>query len=156
MSTADIAVSVISANNFQVESYIPEINISFIKVGDPADTTLDAYGSEVIFPAKVVTIDPAETIKDGVSTYRVVLEFNANDDRIKSGMTGNTVITTAKKQNVISVPQGMVTIKDGKKTVSVKKGDSIVEVTVETGSVSSSGNIEILSGLADGDVVIIK
>ncbi len=155
-SPNDTAVSVISKNNFQIESYVPEINISLIKVGNPATVTLDAYGNDTLFAAKVISIDPAETIKDGVSTYKVTLEFTNNDDRIKSGMTGNIIMTTLEKPNIISIPQGIVKVVDGKKFVKVKDGENSVDKEVQTGSISSSGNIEITSGLKEGDIVILK
>lgn len=155
-SSANTAVSVISKNNFEIESFIPQINISLILVDQEAKIILDSY-SETEFFAKVISIDPAETIKDGVSTYKVMLEFINNDDNhIKSGMTGNIVIVTLKKSNVISIPQGIVIIRDGQKFVKVQNGENINEVKVETGSVSSGGNIEIISGLQDGDIVVVK
>ncbi len=156
ISSQEVAISVISKSNFQIESYIPQINISLIEVGQETEVTLDAYG-DAVFLAKVISIDPAETIKDGVSTYKVMLEFaDNNDSRIKSGMTGNIVVTTEKKSDVISVPQGIVKIIDGKKIVKVKEGDETIERQVETGMISSSGNIEIISGLKDGDVVVLN
>jgi multidrug resistance efflux pump len=155
-SANNTAISLISNNNFQIESYVPEINISLIKVGNPVTVTLDAYGSGVLFDAKVASIDPAETIKDGVSTYKVVLEFLDTDSRPKSGMTGTIIITTEKKENVIAVPQGIITINGGKKFVTVKEGATTSERQVETGSIASNGTIEIVSGLQDGEVVILK
>ncbi|MFI5205493.1 MAG: efflux RND transporter periplasmic adaptor subunit, partial [Candidatus Paceibacterales bacterium] len=157
MSPADIAVSVISANSFQIESYIPQINIALIKVANPAQVTLDAYGSNTFFDAKVISIDPAETIKDGVSTYKVTLEFtDATDSRIKSGLTGNIIITTEKKSNVIAVPQGIVSLNNGQSFINVKNGNTIEKRLVQTGDVASNGNVEITSGLVDGDVVVLK
>ncbi len=156
ISSNDIAVSVISNNNFQVESFIPEINISLIKIGQDADVTLDSYG-DTVFKAKVLLIDPAQTVKDGVSTYKVTLEFiDNNDTRIKSGMTGNIIITTLQKSNVISVPQGIVGDENSQKFVMVKNGDATVKTVIETGAVASNGNIEVTSGLKDGDIVILK
>ena len=52
-----------------------------------ADVTLDAYGSGVIFQARVDIIDPAETVLDGVPPYKVTLDFVSADPRIRSGMT---------------------------------------------------------------------
>ncbi len=149
------AISMISADTLQIESFVPEINLPFIKVGDVAAVTLDAYGPEVPFEAKVVFIDPAETIRDGVSTYRAKLEFSQNDSRIKSGMTANVVITSEKKPNVIVIPQKAVTSKNGKKTVIVQENGNNVEREVTTGSISSYGEIEITSGLSDGDIVVL-
>jgi HlyD family secretion protein len=148
-------ISMNSSAAFQIESYIPEVNIAFVKVGDVATVTLDAYGEEVPFGAKVVSIDPAETIKDGVPTYRALLQFDGNDSRIRAGMTANLQITTEEKSGVVSVPQGVVTQKNGKKYVKILEDDSVIEREVTTGSVSSLGNVEILTGLGEGDVVIL-
>ncbi len=157
MGVNETAVSVISSNDFQIESFIPEINIALIKVGQTAKVTLDAYDSNTVFDAKVALIDPAQTIKDGVSTYKVTFSFDRNsDDRIKSGMTGNVIITTLQKSDVIAVPQGIVEIKNGQKWIRVKNDDTIIETVVETGAVASNGNIEIVSGLKTGDVVMLS
>ena len=96
-------------------------------------------------------------MRDGVSTYRAILQFTDRDERIRSGMTANVRILTEKKENVISIPRRIVVERDGKKYVSVQTGeDEIVEKEVTTGSVSSSGAIEILTGLNEGDIVVLS
>jgi len=153
------AISLIGTNTLQIESYIPEIHVAQVKVGDAATATLDAYGDGVPFAATVASIDPAETIRDGVSTYRAILAFDAPDDRIKSGMTAIITVVTEKKQNVIAVPQGIVREHDGAKFVTILlagKGNKTEERKVETGSVSSLGQVEITSGLNAGDTVVIN
>jgi len=155
-SANEPALSMISADNLQIESYVPEIHVQFVKLGDEARITLDAYGPEVAFLATVVSLDPAETIRDGVSTYRAKLEFTQKDDRVRSGMTANVVITSEKKENVITIPQGAVTTRNGEKFVFIKKDEKKVEQLVTTGSISSYGEIEIVTGLQDGDVVVVS
>lgn len=149
-------ISMDSAAAFQIESYVPEVNIAYVKVGDTATVTLDAYGEEIPFAAKVVSIDPADTIKDGVPTYRALLQFDSTDPRILSGMTANIIVTTAKKSDVISIPQGLVTESDGKKYVKIMEGEEVGKREVTTGLVSSAGSIEILSGLSEGDTLFVK
>ena len=148
--------AMVSSGVFQIESFVPEVNIALIEVGDEAEVTLDAYGSDTIFTASILSIDPSDTIRDGVSTYRAVLQFSKADPRIKSGMTANVVITTDERDGVISIPQGIVSERGGKKYVSVQTADGVVEREVTTGAVSSLGNIEILSGLSEGDMVILS
>lgn len=155
-SAGTAQVSMIGAGTFQIESFIPEVNIALIEVGDNATITLDAYGEEIEFGARVVSIDPADTIKDGVPTYRAVLQFSKADKRIKSGMTANIIITTETKENVIAVPRGLIIDRDGKKYVKIQSGEEIVEREVVLGSVSSLGQAEIVSGLEEGDVVVVK
>ncbi len=155
-SAGEVLVSLIGANSLQIESFVPEKNIPFIKLGDKATLTLDAYGAEVPFDATVVSIDPAETIRDGVSTYRVKFAVDKSDERIKSGMTANVLVTTDKRPGVIAVPVGAVAMRDGKKFVQIKNGEQVEEREVTTGAVSSLGQVEILTGLAEGDVVVLK
>ncbi|MEI6580683.1 MAG: efflux RND transporter periplasmic adaptor subunit [bacterium] len=149
-------ISMMGAGTFQIESFVPEVNIAQIKLGNEAKITLDAYGSSVSFLSKVVSIDPAETIRDGISTYKIKLQFSNKDDRIKSGMTANVSITIFNKPNVIVVPGGVVFDRNGKKFIQVKINEKLLDREVITGSVSSLGQIEIISGLSDGDVVILN
>ncbi|TSC71284.1 MAG: RND family efflux transporter MFP subunit, partial [Parcubacteria group bacterium Gr01-1014_70] len=156
LAANETAVSLISKDTLEIESYIPELHIPFIRVGDMATVALDAYGNETPFMAHVISIDPAETVRDGVSTYRVRMQFLAFDERGKPGMTANVRIITERKSNVLTVPQGIVIHKDGKKFLLVKEGDLFREREVETGGVSFTGQVEITSGLKDGDVVVLK
>jgi HlyD family secretion protein len=155
-SSNESLISMISADNLEIESFVPEINAPLVKVGDVALVSLDAYGERVLFNAEVISVDPAETIRDGVSTYRARLRFLDADPRIKSGMTANIVITTEKKDGVITVPQGIVTEKNGVLVVPVFQNGVFVDREVEIGSVSSLGTIEIISGLSVGDVVSLE
>ncbi len=154
LSGGQAAVSLISDGQFQVESYVPEIYISQVAPGNEATITFDAYGAGRVFAGKVISIDPAETVKDGVATYKVTLELQYAGDEIRNGMTSNVIITTGKKEAAISIPQGAVVLRDGKRFVKVQAGDQIVERQVETGSISLDGKIEITSGLAAGDIVV--
>jgi HlyD family secretion protein len=141
--------------NFQVEAFIPEINISTVHIGDKATTTLDAYGPDINFPATVVSIDPAETIKGGVSNYKTTLQFDTQDVRIRSGLTANVVIVTQHKSGVIAIPQGAVVLKGAQRVVNVMEGKKVVERPVTLGLSSMIGNVEVTSGLSAGDVVVL-
>lgn len=147
-------ISIISTGNFEIETNVPEVDIAKIKIGDSADITLDAYGTDVVFQATVARIDPAEIVIEGVTTYKVTLQFVKEDERLKSGMTANIDITTAKSENTIAIPQRAVTSMDGDKTVKILEGKEIKEVKVKTGLKGSDGNIEILEGIKEGDKII--
>lgn len=147
-------ISVISEAEFEIETNIPEIDIAKIKIGDKASVTLDAYGDDEKFEAVVVSIDPAEKVIEGVSTYKTVLNFLDGSDKIRSGMTADLEIATNSRENVIAIPNRAVATKEGVKTVKLLRGDSVVEVPVETGLRGSGGLVEVLSGIKEGDVVI--
>ena len=141
---------------FQIESFIPEVYIANLKVGNPAEVTLDAYGSTVGFSAKIISIDPAETIRDGISTYKTKLQFVAENSRIKSGMTANLLIISLQKPDTIAVPLSAIITLDGQKIVKLKVGEEVVDQPVELGETGALGSTEIISGLKVGDEVILN
>lgn len=148
-------MTVISAGDYEVESFVPEADVSKVKTGDLAHTTLDAYGDSVVFETSVIKIDPAATIIDGVPTYKVTLKFSAQDERVRSGMTANLDILTAEKADVLVVPTRAVIAKNGDRSVKVLKADnSTEEVKVQVGLRGSDGQTEIVSGLIEGDKVV--
>ena len=148
-------ISIISESAFEIEANIPEADIAKVKIDDIARVTLDAYGNNVLFGAKVARIDPAETVIGGVSTYKTILTFEDGNGRIKSGMTANVDILTGKAENVIAVPQRSVILKDGDKIIRLVENKNIVQKNVQTGLRGSDGQIEIIEGINEGDEVII-
>lgn len=141
---------------FKIEAYVPEADIAKVAMNNLADVTLDAYGSYTVFPAVVTSIDPAETILEGVPTYKVTLQFVNVDERIRSGMTANTDIFTHEVTNVLTVPTRAVLDNDGKKSVRLldSSGSTFNEVPVMIGLKGSDGTTEIISGIREGDKVV--
>lgn len=147
-------VSIISEAEFEIEANVAEVDIASLAIGNTSDVTLDAYGNDEKFQAQVIAIDPAETVIEGVSTYKVTLQFTTEDERIKSGLTANIDILTDTRENVIAVPQRAIVRRNGEKMVRVLKGEEMQEVGVEIGLRSSDGRIEIVSGIEEGDKVV--
>ncbi len=147
-------VTIDSEADFQIEANVPEADIAKIKIGNEASLTLDAYGEDILFPAKIIEIEPAETIIEGIATYKVIFEFEEEGKEIKSGMTANIDVFAARKEKVLVIPQRALISRDGKKFVRVLEGESIEEVEVETGLRGSDGTVEITKGLEKQDKVI--
>src|ERR1035437_500314 len=148
---------VINDSIYKIESYVPEADIAKVSISNSAAVTLDAYGPNINFPAKVTNIDPAQTTLEGVPTYKVTLYFDESDSRILSGMTANTEILTHEADNVLYVPYRSVVSGNGSSIVRVLRSDgkNFDGVTVKTGLRGSDGTIEILSGLVLGQSVIV-
>ena len=141
---------------FKIEAYVPEADIAKVAVGDIASSTLDAYGAYVDFPAKVITIDPAETVLQGVPTYKVTLLFINPDGRVRSGMTSNLEILTHKAIGVLEIPYRALTVTSTSTTVRVVSSDSksYTSIPISVGLKGSDGTIEVTSGLKVGDKVV--
>lgn len=155
VSAGAIIVSIIGDQQYEIEVNVPEADIAKIKVGDSARVTLDAYGSDTVFGVRVISIDPAETMVDNVATYKITLQFDKQEDMVKSGMTANIDILTNKKERVLVLSQRAVLTKDGEKFVQLNAGKNFIEERkIEVGLKGSDGNIEIVSGLSEGDEVV--
>ena len=153
-------VIMISENEHQIEIDIPESDIGLIDLGQEAKVTLDAF-PEQEFSGKVVEIEPAETIIQGVVYYKTKIGFfdkiSAIDGKVKTGMTANIIITIDSKENVLVVPLRAIKEKDSVKFVRVasdKASQDYAEIEVEIGLRSNQGTVEIISGLNEGDKVI--
>lgn len=149
-------ITVLSKNKFQIEAYVADSDIAKVAVGNPASITLDAYGSSVNFQAKVISINPAETVIEGVPTYKVTFEFTNQAKPVKSGMAANIDIVTATKNNVLIIPQRAVIYDSGKSYVLLQTASSTVPVKTEitTGLTGSDGTIEVTSGLQADEKIV--
>lgn len=172
-------LSMLNDGEYQIETFVSENDVAKLAVAQPVKVTLDAYGRDVFFDAVIISVDPAETLKDGVSTYRTKIQFTAKDDRIKSGMTANIDVETDRRQGVLVIPQSAVFLIEGIKHVKVLSdiscvGDieankaklspncaekiddkkSFVDTTIKTGEISNTGDIEVVEGLTNGQVLI--
>lgn len=152
-------VSLIGKGKFQIEADIPESDIAKVKVGEEARVTLDAYGPDLVFEAKVAQIDLSATVLEGIPTYKTTLQFLGDDERILPGLTANVDILSTKKENVLYVPTRNIIDKNNNKFVKVLRGkdrNTVEEIEVTAGLRGSDGRTEIISGLFEGDLVVVE
>lgn len=153
-NTSDITL--MSSGVFQIETFVPEVRVVTLAIGNTATVTLDAYGEDVSFGARVIAIDPARTLRNSISTYKTTLLFNEADPRIRSGMTTNIRVVTAIRPHAIVIPQGALIVRGEENFVAVLRGRNISEVPVLRGATSALGRVEILDGLSPGDTIILN
>lgn len=149
-------IDMMGGGQYKIESYVSESDIAKITVGQEASVTLDAYGKDQKFAAKVVNVDPSETIIDGVSTYKTTFVFDTEDSRIKSGMTADVTVITSQQKGVVVVPQDAVYLLNGDKVIDVLVDGKVNTKKVITGGISTDGDLLILSGINEGDVIQLK
>jgi len=151
-------VEIITEGVFEVEAYIPEADIARVKLGDVAEMTFDAFDKKEVFKAEVVRIALSETVRDGVPTYKTTLRIIDGEREniiLRPGMTANVDIQTDAHENVLFISQRSV-IREGERTfVRVFNGTSFEEREVEVSLRGSNGTIEVISGLQEGEEVVI-
>jgi HlyD family secretion protein len=150
-----VAVTLMPKGTLQITLDISETKIGVVQVGQKARITLDAFPDK-IYVGTVTQIDPAETVIGGAVYYQAKILFDGMDEQIRTGMTANVWVETATKANAIAVPAGAITITTSGKTIRVLENNRAVIRTVETGLEDVLGNIEIVSGLQAGEIVILS
>ncbi len=148
-------ISMLALDGFEVDAKIPEADIVKIKEGAGVEVTLDAYGRDVIFKAKVTRINPTATTEGTVPVYKVIITFVGKDERIRQGMTANLQIVTESKSNVVVVPARFIKILSSTEgSVVVLVNGKNVTKTAALGIRGANGLIEVKSGVLAGDVLV--
>jgi membrane fusion protein (multidrug efflux system) len=138
------------AAKIKVEFSVPEKYSSKIKVGDQIQFTVN--NSTKTYSAKVYARDAALSAQTRAIGMRAICE-NTNGELIP-GLFANIKLNFPSQKNAHLIPtQAVIPILKGQK-VFVVRGDSAVEVKVNTGF-RSEDKIEITEGLQTGDQVIV-
>lgn len=152
----DAVISLLPLTPFEIETNIYEEDIVKINIGNQVDISLVAF-PEQTFKGKVVAINPAEKVIERVVYYKVTIIFEEEiPQNIKPGMTADLKIKTISKENVLIVPQEAIQKKDGKTIIQVLKDKIIEDREVEIGLEGSNDMVEIVSGIIEGEKIIIK
>ncbi len=146
-------------SNIYLESNINEANISSLSVGLPIDITYDAFGQDQVFKGKISQIDPSSTLISGVVNYKVTASTDQTKD-LRPGMTANMTINVRELSHVLTIPSRAILTDEAtsKKTVRVvtnPKTKAYKEVEVTTGLEGDGGLVEVLTGLKEGDEVVV-
>ncbi len=148
-----IVVSIIGSNSLQIEAYVAEADVAKLVVGDKVDVTFDALPGEN-FTGRLLTIDPAQTIVNGVANYKIETDFDQIDPRFKSGLTANLAIETKRKDNILVIPQFAIAQNDQGTFATKMENGKEIQVPITLGIQDQNGNAEVTSGLQEGDRVV--
>ncbi len=153
ISSAENVVTIIN-DELQILANISETEVAKLKIGDPIRLTFDAFSVDKEYTGKVIKIDPAETVIQGVIYYQTTILFDEYDETVKSGMTVNLDIITASVDETLQIPIQALNYDDDKVYVYILEGDEKIRQFIETG-IEGDYNIEVLEGVSLNDNVII-
>jgi HlyD family secretion protein len=149
----------------QIDTNVNEADIGKIREGHKVTFTVDAYPDET-FKGYVSQVRNAPVTVQNVVTYDVVIRVDNPDFRLKPGMTANASIITARKDNVIKIPNAALRFKmaEREKPRGEKKGHGVWvlengkpnRVPVKLG-IGDGTFTEITKGdIADGQELIVE
>jgi len=149
-------VTIIDLSRLQVDAFVDETDIGRVKVGQKALFTVDTYPDKE-FTGKVKAIYPKAIIQENVVNFDVVIEIDdPKIELLRPDMTTSVTIYQEEKKGVLTIPRAAVVKEENSRFVLVKQADGTFEKrAIKTGSQSGS-DIEVISGLNEGDTVGIK
>ena len=151
------AISILNEEAYHITVSVDEIDIDRVEVGQPVAITLDALPNLPV-EGVVSEIAPTSTSTSGVVTYLVTINIDESAaGNLRPGMSASAAITVDELDNVLTVPNWAVRLnrETGEAFVLIRRADgTIEEVVVETGLRNEQFS-EVLSGLNEGDVVVL-
>lgn len=150
--------SLISDMPLQIEVDIYEEDVVKIQIGNPVEINLIAFPNK-IFRGKVIAVDPTETLIGGVIHYQTTIVFiDELPEGVRLGMTTDVVIQTTLKKDVLIIPEDAIQEIDNKFIVEIFQEGMIESEKreVKTGLWGEYNRVEIISGLNEGEQVIIR
>lgn len=136
------------------EVTISQNDITKIEEGQEVKLSISAFPDSKI-TGKVKSLNLKPNTQGNSTNYSVTVEVEKNDYKLLDGMTAIAQFIVKEVKDILMLSNKAITLKDGKQIVNVKQEDGTKkEVEITTGF-SDGKNTEILSGLSEGDTVVV-
>jgi HlyD family secretion protein len=157
-STATLVMTLGDTSEVYVKGKVDESDIGKVYIGQPARIKVESFKDKT-FDGKVTKISPMGVEKDNVTTFEVRVSIQNPGGELKAEMTANAEIILEEHKNVLQIPEGAILYdKDKKASVEIpdpKGKDGKDKVAVNIG-ISNGAKTEVLSGLKEGDQVVLQ
>ncbi|MEA2092599.1 MAG: HlyD family efflux transporter periplasmic adaptor subunit [Patescibacteria group bacterium] len=146
--------SIIPEKEFQIEVFIYEGDIPEVRIGNKADISLVAFPDKK-FQGEVISINSIGEIIDEIVYYKTIVSFSDYPEKMMVNMTADVTILTAKKEGALTIPERVTFVEDEKRYVNVIINGETEKREVEVGMKGEGRIFEVLSGLSEGEKVLI-
>ena len=169
--TGTLIMTIADMSQITAEVKVDETDVVNVQMGQQAEITIDAIpnktftghvtemGNTAILRSTGVAASQSAISSQEAKDFKVVIALDNPPSEIRPGLSCTAKITTATRQNVLTIPIQALTVrqkgdlepKTPAKTV-ISGGKAMFR-KVETG-ITGATDIEVLSGLKEGDEVI--
>ncbi len=103
-----VLLTIADMSVIETEVEVDETDIPFVKVGQPAEITIDAFPDQK-FPGRVTEVGNSAIQTTGAATtratnFKVVVTLESEVPNVRPGFTCTAVITTATREKAVAVP----------------------------------------------------
>jgi HlyD family secretion protein len=157
-SSATLVMTLGDTSEVYVKGKVDESDIGKVYLGQPARIKVESFKDKT-FTGKVTKISPMGVEKDNVTTFEVRVSIQNPGGELKAEMTANAEVILEEHKNVLQIPEGAILYdKDKKASVEIpnpKGKDGKEKIAVNIG-ISNGAKTEVLSGLKEGDQVVLQ
>jgi len=153
VTTSSVVTTIGDIASLQITAKIPERYVASLRTGLKAEISLEAY-PDAVFTATVTHVSPVLDVN--ARTKEIVLTFDENDARINAGMFGKVKLYTLDYEGAVVLPSDAIVTKGDKPYLYVVKDDDTVEQREVTQGKSVDGIVQILSGIEQGERVVVE
>jgi HlyD family secretion protein len=157
-STATLVMTLGDTSEVYVKGKVDESDIGKVYLGQRARIKVESFKDKT-FDGKVTKISPMGVEKDNVTTFEVRVSIQNPGGELKAEMTANAEVILEEHKNVLQIPEGAILYdKDKKASVEIpdpkgKEGKNKLSVNI---GISNGAKTEVLSGLKEGDQVVLQ
>jgi membrane fusion protein (multidrug efflux system) len=130
---------------------IPQSELAKFSAGHNARLRVDSM-PDTEFDATIARISPTIDVRNG--TFRATAFVDNNDGHLVPGMFARFTIAYEKHAGALIIPDAAIVEEDDELTVYVVASGAVARRIVTTG-IATDGQVEILSGLADDDQIVV-
>jgi len=136
---------------FRLVIPVPESSVRYIRVGDPVDVLVPSLNRR--FPGKVIRF--SVDVREDTRTMHTEVDVPNPDRLLVPGMYAEASLTLEARENVLAVPLEALNHVGGQITAYIVSPEDKVEVRALTLGVQTSTDAEVVSGVAEGERVIV-
>ena len=138
------------------ETYVEEIYISKIKMGDSVRVYIDALKNQLkIGVISNISNVGQEMVGFESKVFKVIIRISSDNKRIKPAMTTNNEIIISKEPNVLVIPRAALFSDGPEQFVYLKEFGGVSTRKVECGN-QNEKFVVIKSGLNEGDKILLN
>lgn len=134
---------------YQLELAVPESVVTRVRPGTPVQVTMDTLSNS--FGTRIAEIVPAAD----AASHTFIAKVNLGQKGLKSGMFGRGAIDLGSRASGMLLPAKAVVERGALTSVWVVGKDNIARMRLVKVGKAVGDRVEILSGLADGERVVV-
>ncbi len=152
--TVILTIADVSEKHFR--GNVDEADIANVKIGLPVRIYVEAY-PDIPFEAELTRISPLGREEEDIINFEIRATVRDTEERLRVGMSADAELILEEHKDVLVIPEGAILYEEEKTFVNVQdltieEGLRKVEITK---GISDGLKTEVLSGLKEGQVVVL-